>query len=59
MDLVVNLLEVQTFDIEKAVKKAVEEKRAEEQHKKEEEEKNVNHELWDELPVFKDTLKKI
>ena len=26
---------------------------------KEEEEKNVNHELWDELPVFKDTLKKI
>ena len=58
-DLVVNLLEVQTFDIEKAVKKAVEEKRAEEQHKKEEEEKNVNHELWDELPIFKDTLKKI
>ena len=59
LDLVVNLLEVQTFDIEKAVKKAVEEKRAEEQHKKEEEVKNVNHELWDELPVFKDTLKKI
>lgn len=59
LDLVVNLLEVQTFDIEKAVKKAVEEKRADEQHKKEEEEKNVNHELWDELPVFKDTLKKI
>jgi DNA polymerase III alpha chain len=59
LDLVVNLLEVQPFDIEKAVKKAVEEKRAEEQHKKEEEEKNVNHELWDELPVFKDTLKKI
>lgn len=59
LDFVVNLLEVQTFDIEKAVKKAVEEKRAEEQHKKEEEEKNVNHELWDELPVFKDTLKKI
>lgn len=59
LDLVVNLLEVQTFDIEKAVKKAVEEKRAEEQHKKELEEKNVNHELWDELPVFKDTLKKI
>uniref|UniRef100_UPI003FF0605E PolC-type DNA polymerase III n=1 Tax=Eubacterium sp. TaxID=142586 RepID=UPI003FF0605E len=49
----------QAFDIEKAVQKAVEERRAEEQHKKEEEEKNVNHELWDELPVFKDTLKKI
>ena len=44
LDLVVNLLEVQTFDIEKAVKKAVEEKRAEEQHKKEEEEKNTDAE---------------
>lgn len=59
LDFVVIFLEVQAFDIEKAVQKAVDERRAEEQHKKEEEEKNVNHELWDELPVFKDTLKKI
>lgn len=59
LDFAVIFLEVQAFDIEKAVQKAVEERRAEEQHKKEEEEKNVNHELWDELPVFKDTLKKI
>ena len=59
LDFVVIFLEVQAVDIEKAVQKAVEERRAEEQHKKEEEEKNVNHELWDELPVFKDTLKKI
>lgn len=59
LDFVVIFLEVQAFDIEKAVQKAVEERRAEEQHKKEEEEKNVNHKLWDELPVFKDTLKKI
>ena len=59
LDFVVNFLEVQAFDIEKAVQKAVEQRRAEEQHKKEEEEKNVNHELWDELPIFKDTLKKI
>lgn len=59
LDFVVIFLEVQAFDIEKAVQKAVEERRAEEQHKKEEEEKNVNYELWDELPVFKDTLKKI
>lgn len=59
LNFVVIFLEVQAFDIEKAVQKAVEERRAEEQHKKEEEEKNVNHELWDELPVFKDTLKKI
>ena len=59
LDFVVIFLEVQAFDIEKAVQKAVEERRAEEQHKKEEEEKNVNHELWDEIPVFKDTLQKI
>lgn len=59
LDFVVIFLEVQAFDIEKAVQKAVEERRSEEQHKKEEKEKNVNHELWDELPVFKDTLKKI
>ncbi|MDD6567795.1 MAG: PolC-type DNA polymerase III [Eubacteriales bacterium] len=59
LDFVVNFLEVQAFDIEKAVQKAVEERKAEEKHKKEEEEKNVNHELWDELPIFKDTLKKI
>ena len=59
LDFVVIFLEVQAFDIEKAVQKAVEERRAEEQHKKEEEEKNVNHELWDELPAFKDTLNKI
>ena len=59
LDFVVIFLEVQAVDIEKAVQKAGEERRAEEQHKKEEEEKNVNHELWDELPVFKDTLKKI
>ena len=55
LDFVVIFLEVQAF----VMQKAVEERRAEEQHKKEEEEKNVNHELWDELPVFKDTLKKI
>ena len=59
IDYVVNFLEVQAFDMEKAVKEAVEERRAIEQQKKEDEEKNVSHELWDELPVFKDTLKKI
>ena len=36
LDFVVIFLEVQAFDIEKAVQKAVEERRAEEQHKKEE-----------------------
>lgn len=59
IDLSVSFLEVQTFDIEKAVRQAVEEKRIEEEHRREEEEKNVVHERWGELPLYKDTLKKI
>ncbi|MDD6620383.1 MAG: PolC-type DNA polymerase III [Eubacteriales bacterium] len=59
VDLSVSFLEVQTFDIEKAVRQAVEEKRTEEEHRREEEEKNVVHERWGELPLYKDTLKKI
>ncbi|MGN1329278.1 MAG: PolC-type DNA polymerase III [Eubacterium sp.] len=59
VDLTVTFLEVATFDIEKAVRQAVEEKRTEEEHRKEEEEKNAVHERWGELPLYKDTLKKI
>ncbi len=59
IDLSVSFMEVQTFDIEKAVRQAVEERRTEEEHRKEEEEKNVVHEKWGNLPLFKDTLKKI
>ena len=59
VNLSVSFLEVQTFDIEKAVRQAVEEKRTEEEHRREEEEKNVVHERWGELPLYKDTLKKI
>lgn len=55
----VNFLEVKAFDIEKAVKQAVAEKRAEEEKNKKEEEKNVTHEIWDELPLYKDTIKNI
>ncbi|MDD6727708.1 MAG: PHP domain-containing protein, partial [Eubacteriales bacterium] len=59
IDLEVSFMEVQTFDIEKAVHEAYEEKRQEAQQKKEEEEKNVVHVPWDDLPLYKDTLKKI
>lgn len=59
LDFTVSFLEIRAFDIEKAVRQAVEEKRAEELQKKEEEEKNINHVLWGELPIYKDTLKSI
>ncbi|MGN1203378.1 MAG: PolC-type DNA polymerase III, partial [Eubacterium sp.] len=50
---------VQEFDIEQAVKEAVEEKHKEEERKKEEALKNVVHQQWDELPLYKDTVKNI
>ena len=59
MDLDVSFMEVQAFDIEKAVREAVEEKRHEEELKREEQLKNVVHEIWDELPLYKDTIKRI
>lgn len=59
IDTDVSFMEVESFDIEKAVREAVEEKRHEEESKKQEEEKNVVHTQWDELPVYKDTLRKI
>lgn len=55
----ISLLEVQTFDIEKAVKEAVAEKKKQEEHIREEREKNVVHEIWDELPLYRDTVKNI
>ncbi len=59
VDYDISFLEVQEFDIEKAVKDAVAEKREEEKRKKEEKEKNVVHEQWDDLPLYKDTIKNI
>lgn len=59
IDLDVSFLEVQAFDIEKAVKEAVEKKHIEEERKKEEYQKNVVHEPWGELPLYKDTIKNI
>lgn len=59
VDYDVNFLEVQQFDIEKAVKEAVEEKHKQEEIKKEEKEKNTVHEPWGELPLYKDTIRNI
>ncbi len=59
IDLDVSFLEVEAFDIEKAVKDAVAQKQAEQERKKEEEEKNIVHEPWGDLPLYKDTVKTI
>lgn len=59
LDYQVSFLEVRAFDIEKAVKEAVEEKRLAQEAKLKEEQENIVHEIWDELPVYRDTVKKI
>lgn len=59
IDIKVSFNEVETFDIEKAVKEAVAEKEAKEKKIKEEQEKNVHHVLFDNLPIYKDTVKVI
>ncbi|MCM1115181.1 MAG: PolC-type DNA polymerase III [Clostridium sp.] len=59
VDYDVSLLEVQAFDIELAVKEAVAKKQKAEEQKREEIKKNVVHEIWDELPLYKDTVKNI
>lgn len=59
LDLDISLLEVQAFDIEKAVKEAVAEKHKEQEKQREEKEKNVVHEIWDDLPLYRDTVKNI
>lgn len=55
----ISFLEVESFDIEKAVREAVEEKRREEERIKEEQAKNVVHEVWEGLPLYRDTVKTI
>lgn len=59
VDYDISLLEVQAFDIEKAVKEAVAEKHKEQEKEREEKEKNVVHEVWDDLPLYRDTVKNI
>lgn len=59
VDYDISFMEVQAFDIEKAVKEAVEKKHHEEELLKEEAQKNIVHEQWGELPLYKDTVKNI
>lgn len=59
IDCDVSFLEVQSFDMEKAVMEAVAQKRREEEERRESENKNIKRELWDELPIYRDTVKKI
>lgn len=59
VDYDISFMEVQAFDIEKAVREAVEEKRIEQEQRKSEEQENVVHEQWGSLPLYKDTIKKI
>ena len=59
VDFDISLLEVQAFDIEKAVKEAVAEKHKEQEKEREEKERNIVHEIWDDLPLYRDTVKNI
>lgn len=62
VDYIVSFLQVEEFDMEKAVREAVEERKHEQERlekEAEEAEKNAVHERWDELPIYKDTVKKI
>lgn len=55
IDLTVSFMEVQAFDIEKAVKQAVSEKQQVKIKEKEEKEKNVTHEILGNTPLYADT----
>lgn len=59
INLKVTFNEVQSFDIEKAVKEAVAEKQAEEKKIKEETAKNVKHTLLGDFPIYIDTARTI
>ena len=59
IDLDVSFLEVQTFDIEKAVAEAVKEKEEIKKKEKEAEDKNIVHEILQGTPLYADTRKVI
>lgn len=59
IDLDVNFLEVEKFDIDQAVKNAVEQKHKQKEEVKAQEEKNIVHKPWDDLPLYKDTIKTV
>lgn len=57
IDLDVSFLEVQAFDIEKAVAEAVKVKEEQKKKEKEEEDKNIVHEILGDTPLYADTRK--
>lgn len=59
VDIDVAFLEVQAFDIEKAVAEVVKSKEEEKKKAKEEEEQNTVHEMLGDLPLYADTRKVI
>lgn len=59
IDLDVSFMEVQSFDIEKAVQEAVKEKEDKKKKQKEEEDKNIVHEILGNTPLYADTRKRI
>ncbi len=59
IDLTISFMEVQSFDIEKAVQEAVAEKKKEIERKKIEEETNFSRELLGNTPLYKETRKSI
>ena len=59
IDIDVSFLEVESFDMEKAVREAAEEKAKQEQKHKEEKEKTVVHKMLGNTPLYADTRKVI
>lgn len=59
MDLKINLVETQGYDIEAEAKKAYAKLKADKAEEKKEQEKNVQHKRLGDLPVYIDTKKKI
>ena len=59
LDLKIQLVETESYDIEKEVKKAYEKLRTDKEQEKKEQEKNVQHKRLGDLPVYIDTKKNI
>ena len=59
LDLKIELVETENYDIEKEVKKAYEKLRADKEQEKIEQEKNVQHKLLGDIPIYIDTKKNI
>lgn len=59
LDLKIELVETENYDIEKEVKKAYEKLRSDKAHEKEKQEKNIQHKRLGDLPIYIDTKKNI